>query len=70
MRCTRKRSATGKKLHPSALVAALAVGLTARRMNLVGGTALLPLKRFAFDIAATVVLALLAWALGWIEIAT
>ncbi|HET9874062.1 MAG TPA: DUF389 domain-containing protein [Propionibacteriaceae bacterium] len=51
------------------LIAALAVGLAARRLNLVGGAALLLLKGFAFAIAATVVLALLARAAGWIDLA-
>jgi uncharacterized hydrophobic protein (TIGR00271 family) len=50
------------------LVAALAVGLAARRRGLVGGAALLLLKGFAFAIAATVVLALLARAVGWVNL--
>ncbi len=50
------------------LVAALAVGLAARRLRLVGGAALLLLKGFAFAILATVVLALLARAVGWVDI--
>ena len=52
-----------------ALVAALAVGLAARRSDLVGGAALLLLKGFAAAIAATVLLALLARAVGWVELA-
>jgi uncharacterized hydrophobic protein (TIGR00271 family) len=50
------------------VVAALAVGVAARRLSLVGGAALLLLKGFAFAIAATVVLALLARVVGWVEL--
>lgn len=50
------------------VVAALAVGLAARRGALVGGAALLLVKGFVFAIAATVVLALLARAVGWVEL--
>ena len=52
-----------------AVVAALAVGLAARRSDLVGGAALLLLKGFAAAIAATVLLALLAREVGWVELA-
>lgn len=50
------------------LVAALAVGLAGRRLNLVGGAALLLVKGFTFAIAATVILALLARLVGWIDL--
>jgi uncharacterized hydrophobic protein (TIGR00271 family) len=50
------------------VVAALAVGLAARRLGLVGGAAFLLLKGFAFAIAATVLLALLARVVGWVEL--
>ncbi len=50
------------------LVAALAVGLAARRLDLVSGAAVLLGKGFASAIAATVLLALLARAGGWIEL--
>jgi uncharacterized hydrophobic protein (TIGR00271 family) len=50
------------------VVAALAVGLAARRLSLVGGAALLLLKGFAFAIAVTVVLGLLARVVGWVEL--
>ncbi|SDS98579.1 uncharacterized hydrophobic domain-containing protein [Friedmanniella luteola] len=51
------------------LVAALAVGLVGRRRSLVSGAALLLLKGFAHAIAATVVLALLARLVGWVDLA-
>jgi uncharacterized hydrophobic protein (TIGR00271 family) len=51
-----------------AVVAALAVGLAARRPGLVGGAAFLLLKGFAFAIAGAVVLALLARVVGWIDL--
>ena len=51
------------------VVAALAVGLAARRAGLVGNAALLLLKGFSFAIAATVVLALLGRSVGLIELA-
>lgn len=50
------------------VVAALAVGLAARRVDLLGGAALLLLKGFAFAIIATVVLALLGRGVGLIEL--
>ncbi|SDD46370.1 DUF389 domain-containing protein [Auraticoccus monumenti] len=50
------------------LVAALAVGLTARRRGLVGGAAALLVKGFLFAIAATVLLALVARAAGWSDL--
>lgn len=50
------------------LVAALAVGVAARRTNLIGGAALLLLKGFAVAIAATAVLCLLARTVGWVDI--
>lgn len=50
------------------LVAALALGLAARRLNLAGGAALLLLKGFAFAVAATVALALLARAVGLVDV--
>lgn len=51
-----------------AVVAALAVGLTARRSNLVGRTGLLLLQGFAVAIVITLGLALLARAAGWIHL--
>ena len=51
------------------VVAALAVGLSAGRAALAGHSALLLLKGFSFAIAVTIVLALLARAAGWIELA-
>ena len=50
------------------LVAALAVGLAARRGNLAGGAALLLLKGFVVAIAVTVVLALVARLVGWVDL--
>ena len=50
------------------VVAALAVGLAARRVGLVGNAALLLLKGFSFAIAATVILALLGRSVGLIEL--
>ena len=51
------------------VVAALAVGLAARRIGLVGQATLLLIKGFAFAIAATVMLALLGRSVGLIELA-
>ncbi|HEY5821711.1 MAG TPA: DUF389 domain-containing protein [Propionibacteriaceae bacterium] len=50
------------------VVAALAVGLSARRGGLTGRAALLLLKGFAVAIAITVLLALVARAVGWIDL--
>jgi uncharacterized hydrophobic protein (TIGR00271 family) len=50
------------------VVAALAVGLAAHRVSLVGNAALLLLKGFSFAIAATVILALLGRSVGLIEL--
>ncbi|HYP43862.1 MAG TPA: DUF389 domain-containing protein [Propionibacteriaceae bacterium] len=52
-----------------AAVAALALGLVAGRFDLIGRAARLLVQGFAFAIAVTVVLALLARAAGWIELA-
>ena len=52
-----------------AAVAAIALGLVARRAKLVKAAALLLLKGFAFAIAVTTALALLARAAGWIDMA-
>lgn len=51
------------------VVAALAVGLAARRAGLVGNAALLLLKGFSFAITATVILALIGRGVGLIELA-
>jgi hypothetical protein len=51
------------------VIAALAVGLSAGRASLISPSVLLLLKGFSFAIAATIVLALLARAAGWIELA-
>lgn len=50
------------------VVAALALGLVARRRGLVGPSLVLLAKGFAFAIAVTVVLALLARIGGWVEL--
>jgi uncharacterized hydrophobic protein (TIGR00271 family) len=50
------------------VVAALAVGLAARRVGLVGNAAMLLLKGFSFAIAATVILALIGRSVGLIEL--
>lgn len=50
------------------VVAALAVGLAARRRGLMARSSLLLLKGFAFAIACAALLALLARALGWIHL--
>lgn len=51
-----------------AVVAALALGLTARRARLIKGSLLLLLKGFVFAIALTLLLALLARSIGWIHL--
>lgn len=51
------------------VIAALALGLTSGRANLIKDSVSLLLKGFVFAIAVTVLLALLARALGWIELA-
>ncbi len=51
-----------------ALVSALALGLVGRRPGLIRDAALLLVKGFAFAIAVTVLLALLARAVGWIQL--
>lgn len=50
------------------LIAALAVGLAARRRGLMARSSLLLLKGFAFAIVCTALLALAARGLGWIDL--
>lgn len=51
-----------------AVVAALALGLVSTRPRLIRDSAMLLLKGFAFAIAVTVLLALLARSVGWIDL--